>query len=119
MKYLKIEIEKLLAEICPNVFLETAEDDAETPYLVYSLSSGAHVEGQMRYLLDVDIWDRSETTEGIDELQQKLKALHKTTYIDGNIQFALYFDRLLNAKSEAKNWKRYTCIFEVRAVERR
>lgn len=119
MKYLKIEIEKMLMEICPNVFLEDAEDDSIYPYLVYTLSTGTKINGQMVYFLDVDIWDKNETTENIDELEQKVKKLDGVTYIDENVQFTVYFDRLLNAKSEAKEWKRYTCTLEVRAIERR
>ena len=118
MRYLKAKIEEILLELCENVFLENAEDDCSFPYLVYDLKNGVHNQGQIFYFLDVDVWDKSETTETIDELSSKLKKLDKTSYIDENIQFTMHFDRLLNSKSEHKELKRYTMIFEVRAIER-
>lgn len=118
MKYLKAKIEEMLLEKCENVFLEKAEDNSPFPYLVYSLSNGINNHSQMIYTLDIDVWDKAETTEGIDELSKVLKRLDETSYIDENVQFVMYFDRLLNTKSEHKELKRYTLIFEVRAIER-
>lgn len=118
MKYLKAKIEEILLEICENVFLESAEDDSPFPYLVYSVGNGIQNQGKIVYVLDVDVWDKSETTETIDELSSKLKKLDKTSYIDENIQFTMHFDRILNTKSEHKELKRYTCIFQVRVIER-
>ena len=118
MKYLKEKIEEQLLEICDNVFLESAEDDSPFPYLVYSLKNGVNNRSQMVYALDVDVWDNTETTVGIDKLAEELKKLDGVCYIDEHVQFVMYFDRLLNTKSEHKELKRYTCIFEVRAIER-
>lgn len=118
MKHLKIQIENLLLELCDNVYLESADNDSPFSYLVYNLSDGVFREGQTIYYLDIDIWDKSETTINIDELAKKLKKLDKTTYIDKDVQFTMYFDRLLNAKSEHIELKRYTMIFEIRAIER-
>lgn len=118
MNHLKAKIEEIMMEICDNVFLEEAEDDSPFPYLVYSLRNGINNYSQMIYTLDADVWDKSETTEQIDQLTKELKKLDETAYIDENIQFAIYFDRLLNTKSEHKELKRYTLIFEVRAIER-
>ena len=118
MKHLKIKIEELLFAICANVFLEEAEDDSPFPYLVYSIKNGVNNHSQMIYTLDIDIWDKAETTEGIDELAKEIKKLDEVCYIDENIQFVLYFDRIINTKSEHKELKRYTCMFEVRVMER-
>lgn len=118
MKHLKAKIEEMLLEICDNVYLEEAENDSLFPYLVYGLRNGINNHSQIIYTLDIDVWDEAETTESIDELSSKLKKLDEVTYIDENIQFAIYFDRLLNTKSEHKELKRYTLIFEVRAIER-
>lgn len=118
MKHLKARIEEMLSTICDRVFLESAEDDSPFPYLVYFLENGTNYYGMMTYTLDIDVWDKAETTVNIDELSDKLKKLHQTTYIDDNIQFVLYFDRLINSKSEHKDLKRYTLMFEVRATER-
>nr|DAY22807.1 MAG TPA: PORTAL PROTEIN, 15 PROTEIN, HEAD PROTEIN, VIRAL INFECTION, TAILED.2A [Caudoviricetes sp.] len=119
MKYLKIEIEKILLDICKNVYLESADDDSPLPYLVYSISNAVNNGDLHSYILDVDIWDKSETTRNIDDLEKKLKKIDKTTYIDENIQFTMYYDRTINTKSEHLELKRYTVMFEIRAIERR
>ncbi len=118
MKHLTAKIEEMLLAICPNVFLDEAEDDSSFPYLVYSVKNGVNNYSQMIYTLDIDIWDKAQTTEGIDELAKAIKKLDEVCYIDENIQFVLYFDRIINTKSEHKELKRYTCMFEVRAMER-
>lgn len=119
MKYLKIEIEKILLEICKNVYLESADDDSPFPYLVYNIENAVNNRDIQSYFLDVDVWDKSQTTVNIDELERKLKKLDKTSYIDENIQFTMYYDRTINTKSEHIELKRYTVIFEIRAIERR
>nr|DAK86830.1 MAG TPA: Protein of unknown function (DUF3168) [Caudoviricetes sp.] len=119
MKYLKIEIEKILLEICKNVYLEIAEDDSPFPYLVYNIENAVNNGDIHSYFLDVDVWDKSQTTVNIDELERKLKKLDKTSYIDENIQFTMYYDRTINTKSEHIELKRYTVMFEIRAIERR
>ena len=119
MKYLKIEIEKILLEICKNVYLESADNDSPFPYLVYSISNAVNNGDLHSYILDVDVWDKSENTVNIDELEKKLKKLVKATYIDENIQFTMYYDRTINTKSEHLELKRYTVMFGIRAIERR
>ena len=119
MKYLKIEIEKILLEICKNVYLASAEDDSPFPYLVYNIENAVNNGDIHSYFLDVDVWDKSQTTVNIDELERKLKKLDKTSYIDENIQFTMYYDRTINTKSEHIELKRYTVMFEIRAIERR
>ena len=99
MKYLKIEIEKILLEICKNVYLESADNDSPFPYLVYSISNAVNNGDLHSYILDVDVWDKSQTTE--------------------NIQFTMYYNRTINTKSEHLELKRYTVMFEIRAIERR
>lgn len=118
MKYLKIEIEKMLQEAHPNVYLSDAEYDSDTPYLVYHLTSGTHREGQISYFLDVDVWDKAETTEKIDEITTALKRLHRRTHNDEHIQFTIYFDRVLIAPSKDREWKHALISFEVRAIEK-
>ena len=118
-KYLKIQLEHILSEITPNVFLEDAQDDSVYPYLVYSLTQAMHNENQIIYTLDVDVWDKSTTTVNVDDISSKLKKLDKTSYIDENVQFSLHFDRILNTKSESEQWQRYTVVFELRVIERR
>lgn len=118
MKHLKIQIENLLLELCDNVYLEHADDDSLFPYLVYSLSSGTRYEDSIIYFLDVDVWDKAETTENIDDIEKKLRTLNKLNYIDDDIQFTMYFDRVINTKSEHKELKRYTIIFEIKCIER-
>lgn len=117
-KNLKIKIENILSQITPNVFLESAEDDSICPYMVYNLKEASKNEDSEVYFLDVDIWDKNDTTVNADDLASKLKKLHKLSYIDENIQFSLYYDRTLNPKSESKEWKRYVVIFELRVLER-
>ena len=119
MKYLKIEIEKILLEICKNVYLESADSDSLFPYLIYNISNVVNNGVIHSYFLDVDIWDKSDTTIKIDELEERLKKLDKTTYINENIQFTMYYDRTINTKSEHIELKRYTVMFEIRAIERR
>ena len=85
MKHLKAKIEELLFAICTNVFLEDAEDNSPFPYLVYSIKNGVNNHSQMIYTLDIDIWDKAETTEGIDELAKAIKKLDEVCYIDKNI----------------------------------
>lgn len=119
MKYLKTVIEKRLEKICNNVFLEDSEDDSPFPYLVYSIANGVNNRpGQHIYTLFVDIWDRGETTRIIDDFAKKLKKLDAETYIDKNLQYSMYFDRILNTKSEHKDLKRKTLVFELRVIER-
>lgn len=118
MKYLKIEIEKILLEICKNVYLENADNDSIFPYIVYTISNTINNGDIHSYFLDIDLWDKSETTINIDELAKKIKKLDKITYIDENIQFTMYYERIINTKSEHIELKRYTMIFEIRAIER-
>lgn len=117
-KNLKIQLENILSDISPNVFLESAEDDSISPYMVYNLKEASKNEDSEIYFLDVDIWDKNDTTVNVDDLASKLKKLHKLSYIDENIQFSLYYDRTLNPKSESKEWKRYVVIFELHVLER-
>lgn len=117
-KTLKIQLENILSDITPNVFLESAEDDSIYPYVVYNLKEASKNEDSEVYFLDVDIWDKNDTTVNVDDLASKLKKLNKLSYIDDNIQFSLYYDRTLNPKSESKEWKRYVVIFELRVLER-
>jgi len=119
VKFLKIQIEKILLEICKNVYLESADDDSPFPYLVYNIENAVNNGDIHSYFLDVDVWDKSQTTVNIDELERKLKKLDKTNYIDENIQFTMYYDRTINTKSEHIELKRYTVMFEIRAIERR
>ena len=86
--------------------------------MVYNLKEASNNEDSEVYFLDVDIWDKNDTTVNVDDLASKLKKLHKLSYIDENIQFSLYYDRTLNPKSESKEWKRYVVIFELRVLER-
>ena len=119
MKYLKIEIEKILLEICKNVYLESADNDSPFPYIVYSISNAVNNGDLHSYILDVDVWDKSENTVNIDKLEKKLKKLDNTTDSDENIQCTMYSDRTINTKSEHLELKRYTVMFEIRAIERR
>lgn len=118
MRDLKIQITRLLKNICPRVYFENAPDTAVVPYLVYDFTQGNENQGQLILVLDVDVWDKNTSSANIDTLSKQLRRLHGSSYIDGDIQFALYFDRILNSKSESKEWKRNTVIFEVRMIER-
>ncbi len=118
MKQIKSKIEEMIASINERVFLNEASDDSKYPYIVYSLGTGVNLEGLMSYTLDINIWDDSDTTERIDDLEKEIKKLDKTTYIDENVQFTLYFDRIIPTGTKERGIKRNTLIFEVRAIER-
>ena len=118
MQTLKKEIARILKETCPNVYLENAPDDALAPYLVYSLSESVWLDGFLRITVDIDIWDKSESSKNVDNIAKSLRKLDCTNFISEDIQFRLYFDRVLNSNSESKNWKRNTVIFTIKYLER-
>ena len=118
MKKLKTKLQKTLKECCANVYFENAPDTATVPYLVYDLTQGIASGVQTIYLMDVDVWDKNESSERVDNICKKLRELNGRTYIDAQIQFSMYFDRVVNAKSENKNWKRKRVVLQVRTIER-
>ena len=118
MQKLKKELVTLLKGVCPNVYFENAFDTSSTPYLVYDLTQGVEREGQMIWNLDIDVWDRNSSSLNVDDLCKKLRALDRTSHIDDKIQFSMHLDRIINTKSESKEWKRKTVIFELRYMER-
>ena len=118
MRELKKEIKKILEDVCPRVFFEEAAGDTPSPYLVYNFSQSVENEGQLLLQLDGDVGDRNSSSANVDALRKKLRALDRTSHIDDEMQLTIYHDRTLNTKSESKNWKRKTVIFNLKYMER-
>lgn len=118
MRQLKQQITNLLKDVCPRVYFSEAPDTAQFPYIVYDLSQGVENAGQIICTLDVDIWDKNTSSANVDALSRAIRRLDKTVYIDDDIQFSLFFDRILNTKSEDKTLKRNTAIHNIRYIER-
>ena len=119
MRKLKIVITKILKQVYPDVFYESAHDDAPYPYLVYAFGSGFNNRHNEIIPLDVDIWDLNESSQEIDEIMTELKRLDGKCYTDEDMQFSLYYDRTLDTSPEDRNHKRMNVTFELRYHERR
>lgn len=118
MQSLKKEIVKVLKVACPNVYFEHAPADSSTPYLVYDLAEGIGLNGFINVILDIDIWDKDQSSANVDSLAKALRKLDGFNYINQDIQFRMYFDRNLNSKSESQEWKRNTTMFTIKLLER-
>lgn len=119
MRDLKIQLSKQLKAVHPRVYFENAPDDAIYPYIVYSFGSSYTNRANEIYALDIDVWDKNQSSRAVDELLSKInKALNMTSYIDDKIQYSLYYDRKLDTGSDDKTLKRKTIVFELRYAER-
>ena len=66
----------MLKEVCNTVYCEVAENDEIYPRIVYSVSRidlGDLV--RKDYVLDIDIWDKSESSYKVEEIKDKVEDL--------------------------------------------
>lgn len=120
MRNLKIQLTAILRAIFARVYYEDAPDDALFPYIVYSFGASYSNRYNEIVPLDIDVWDNNSSSANVDEIVADLKRnLEGLRYIDDEIQFVLYYDRMLDTDSEDKTLKRKTVSFELRYAERR
>lgn len=75
---LKELIQRELKKLCDRTYFENADSDAMYPHIVYSMSSvdtGDEFRGD--YVIDIRVWDRSDSTYAVDELTDKIEAFFR------------------------------------------
>jgi len=73
---LKILLQTKLKTIATNVFFENATDDALFPHIVFNFRTIDLGDlSRQDYILEVDVWDKGNSTTKVDELSDKVEDL--------------------------------------------
>ena len=84
--------------------------------MVADLTIAYYKEGLYNISLDIDVWDKSTSTENVDIIAEKIiEALDRCSFRNKKIIFTSWFITLANIQSEDKTLKRKTIKFEVQA----
>lgn len=114
IRAIKKQIMAKLRAINPRVYGEKADDDAVFPYQVFSFPSNLYREGAFAGYLDIDVWDRSDSSAVVDEIcDQIMTSLDRFCYIDNDVQMTLHLYNLLTVEPDDKTLRRKTVIFEI------
>ncbi|MDR7870308.1 MAG: hypothetical protein RIN55_05580 [Tissierellaceae bacterium] len=126
---LRIELNKILKSIHPNIIIEgksisrvhfqKATDTTPYPYIVYDFPQGYDNEGQEIFNLDIDIWDNNIDTTELETLAGAIwKKLNKYYFIDDDMQFSIHRVSRFTV-DEDDDIKRRTLMFNIRYYDRR
>lgn len=111
---IKKELLKLLKDVSTNISFEIASEKKLFPHIVLNLVNDVVAQGLHILTLDVDIWDRNNSTKNVDDLVDKvIKKLNRIHVITDDIHMVLYLTNILTVSDSDSTIKRKTCIFEL------
>lgn len=114
IRSIKKKVTAKLREITPNVFSEKADDNALHPYIVFSFPSAPYREGLYSGFLDVDVWDRGDSSAIVDDTSDRImKDLDCYHFITEDAEATLYLSNVMTVESDDKTLRRKTVIFEI------
>lgn len=113
-------IKGLLEEFVGNVYYEEASSKAQFPYIVYDFQNiGLDSFPRSDYLLIVDIWDRNQYSDNVEELADSIeKKLGIANLPNDKILPTFYVNNRRSLRDEDKTLKRRQVEFTVQVYER-
>ena len=107
---------KILIDPISKLAFETIPNTDIFPHVVGDLTIAYYKEGLYNISLDIDVWDKSTSTENVDIITEKIiEVLDRCSFRNKKIIFTCWFTTLANIQSEDKTLKRKTIKFEVQA----
>jgi hypothetical protein len=119
MQEIRNVIKSQLKAIHPRVYFLKAPNNAQFPYLVYTIELTDLGDGLRMVTLDVDGWDNQDHTTVLETLMTSVKnALDRNLSINENLFLSFYLDRQLALTDDNPQLNRRTNIFLGRLYER-
>lgn len=113
IKNLKRELKSILLPIS-EISFNLMPKDKIFPHIVGDLTVAQYKEGLYTFVFDIDVWDRNETTENVDNLTEKIiESLDRLKHISSDFLFTCYLTNIINVQSEDRTLKRNTIKFEI------
>ncbi|TWE06403.1 hypothetical protein FB550_102425 [Neobacillus bataviensis] len=119
MKTIRQAIKSQLTSIHPRVYFLKSPDNAQFPYLVYTIQITDLSDNLKMVTLDVDGWDNKEDTTELEDLMVSVKnGLNRQVILNDNLFMSMYLDRQLVVPDDNPELSRRTNIFLGRLYER-
>ena len=113
---IKKEIINLIKPINSNVSFDLASEVLMFPHVTCHLGPSYVREGLHSFLLDVDVWDRSQSTEKVDSLAELIsEKLDRTLINFSGLNITIWYTGMNSIEDTDKTIKRKTCSFELQA----
>ena len=115
---IKREIKKMVSDVV-DLSYEIYPENAMFPHAVGFIRNSFYQEGLYNIVLDIDVWDRNQSTKNIDEISEKIvKRLDKWSFINDKVHFVVYLTSEFYVEDKENTLRRKTCTFEVQARKR-
>jgi hypothetical protein len=119
MKTIRQAIKSQLKSIHPRVYFLKSPNDAQFPYLVYTIEVTDLGDDLKMVTLDVDGWDNKEDTTELEDLMVTVKnGLNRKIILNDDLFMSMYLDRQLAPPDDNPQLSRRTNIFLGRLTER-
>lgn len=113
-KIIKVELEKVIQRVC----YESATDDTEFPYVIYTLNSSLKNYSRDDVTLTVDVWDRNTSTKVVEQLADDIEQLlHSKTLSNDIVYPTIYLEVRNSIIDEDKTLKRRQLRFSIQNYE--
>lgn len=115
IRELKKEIRSMLNDLGYPVGFNSVPDGQIYPHIILDLPVDLYQEGAHNMTLDVDVWDKSESTKNVDEIAEGVIARLNRVCIDLSKSFSvLHLLSMGSFESDDPTLRRKTLIFNLR-----
>lgn len=112
---IKKQIKNMVDPVTPLSY-EVHPEREVFPHAVGFMGNSFVREGLYNIVLDIDIWDRNQSTKNIDEIAQEIiNRLDRWAFTNEKVHFSIYLVNEFYVEDEDKSIRRKTCIFDVQA----
>ena len=111
--YIRKALVSLFSSITPNVFYAQANSQVAFPYIVFELNLVAE-ENYGSYSLEVDVWDKGNNVNNLENICDSLEKLDRTLHTDENISFVMYFESKVIVEDSDKELKRRRLVYNLK-----
>ena len=114
---IRTELQRLLKTVHARVYYEVATDITVFPYVVYNLPNSIDSGDLESFVLDVDVWDNSQSTTALEILCDNIDTLlhRKNVVIADSVGFVIYRENRLNIIDDDPRIKRRKYIYQCRS----
>jgi hypothetical protein len=113
---LRKAIQASLKSIHARVYFQHAPDKTTYPYVVYDLPNSTDDGLMERFVLEVDGWDDSKDTNGIETLMNSVDSkLHrKVLVVNGELALIFYRENRLSLPDDDPRIRRRKYVYQIR-----
>jgi hypothetical protein len=115
IRELKKEIRSRLIDLGCPVGFNSVPDNEIYPHIILDLPTDAYQEGAHNMSLDIDVWDKSESTKNVDEISEGVIARLNRICLDLSKSYSvLHLLSMGSFESDDPTLRRKTLIFNLR-----